>query len=152
MNKELQEFEAELQSLRPRQPSVRLLARIEADLKPKRGMLLAWAGLPLAAAIVMMFVLSSKNMDKPVVRETPVAITPDPAVAVEPDIFKPIATQNVLYATQDEGIVTLTDGRKARRVNRAYVDTVLWRNPQTNASLTWSVPRNEVQVTPVAFQ
>jgi hypothetical protein len=149
MNKELQELEAELQSLRPPEPSARLLARIEADLVPKRRTLLAWAGLPLPAAIAMMITVSS---EKPAVVVTPGVIAPASAVADRPDIFKPIATQNVLYATEDEGIVTLTDGRKVRRVNRAYVDTVLWRNPQTNASLTWSVPRNEVQVTPVAFQ
>jgi hypothetical protein len=58
----------------------------------------------------------------------------------------------VLYAAEDEGIVTLDDGRPARRERLHYVDTVTWRNPRTNASLTWSVPREEVRIVPVNFQ
>ena len=152
MDKELKELEAELHDLRPKEPSVRLLARIESSLDPSRRSTWIWAALPLAAALAMMFALQSRDDAGPVVVKTPAANARADVAAAESDIFKPIATQNVLYATRDDGIITLADGRKARRVNRSYVDTVLWRNPQTNASLAWSVPRNEVQVTPVSFQ
>jgi hypothetical protein len=48
--------------------------------------------------------------------------------------------------------VTLADGTAARRVRSSYVDTITWKNPKTNASLRWSVPRDEVRVMPVVFQ
>jgi hypothetical protein len=67
-------------------------------------------------------------------------------------VLKPVAAEKVLYAAQDEGLVTLEDGTTARRERLSYVDTITWKNPRTNASLTWSVPREEVRVVPVHFQ
>jgi hypothetical protein len=32
------------------------------------------------------------------------------------------------------------------------VDTITWKNPRTNASVRWTVPREEVRVVPVKFQ
>jgi len=66
--------------------------------------------------------------------------------------FRPVAAENVLYAAQDEGLVALADGTPARRVRSSYVDTITWKNPRNNASLRWSVPREEVRVVPVVFQ
>ena len=40
------------------------------------------------------------------------------------------------------------DGTPARRVRARYLDTYTWRNPATNASLKWSVPRDEIRVLP----
>ena len=48
--------------------------------------------------------------------------------------------------------VTLADGTPARRERIQFVDTITWRNPRTNASLTWTVPREEVRVVPVVWQ
>jgi hypothetical protein len=48
--------------------------------------------------------------------------------------------------------VTLADGTPARRVRQSYVDKITWENPRSNASLVWSVPREEVRVVPVNFQ
>lgn len=66
--------------------------------------------------------------------------------------LKPVAAENVLYAASDEGLVTLDDGTTARQERLSYVDTITWKNPLTRASLTWSVPREEVRVVPVNFQ
>jgi hypothetical protein len=66
--------------------------------------------------------------------------------------FKPVAAENLLVEARDEGYVTLDDGTTARRVRRSYVDTITWQDPRTNASLVWSVPREEVRVVPVLFQ
>ena len=41
------------------------------------------------------------------------------------------------------------DGTAAHRVFQRYLDTYTWRNPRTNASLRWTVPRDEVRVVPV---
>jgi hypothetical protein len=48
--------------------------------------------------------------------------------------------------------VTLDDGTPARRARLKFVDSVTWRDPRSNASLTWTVPREEVRVMPVVFQ
>jgi hypothetical protein len=33
-----------------------------------------------------------------------------------------------------------------RRVRARYLDTYTWKNPTTNASLRWSVPRDEIRL------
>jgi hypothetical protein len=66
--------------------------------------------------------------------------------------FKPVAAENVLVSARDEGLITLADGTPARRERLHYVDTITWQNPRTNASLRWSIPREEVRVIPIAFQ
>lgn len=75
------------------------------------------------------------------------AATPDPD-----DRLKPIAAENILFSARDEGLVTLDDGTPARQERLQYVDTITWKNPRTNASLTMSVPREEVRIVPVRFQ
>lgn len=67
------------------------------------------------------------------------------------DTYRPVKAANVLYDLQDEGPVLLDDNTPARRVRARYVDTYTWRNPATNASLKWSVPRDEVRVMPASF-
>jgi hypothetical protein len=72
--------------------------------------------------------------------------------AVPPrDIYRPVKAANVLYALQDEGLVLLDGDTPARRVRARYVDTYTWKNPATNASFRWSVPRDEVRVLPTSF-
>jgi len=48
--------------------------------------------------------------------------------------------------------VTLDDGTTARRLRQSYLDRITWKNPETNASLVWSVPREEIRVVPVLLQ
>jgi hypothetical protein len=150
MDEELQALEAELKRLAPRRPEAGLLRRIERDLAPRRRLRLAWIALPLAAGAVAAFVLRPQPAAKsPATARGALATTGAPA---NPPLFKPVKVDNVLYATRDDGIVTLADGQPARRLRKAYLDTVVWRDPQSNASLRWTVPRSEVVVTPVSFQ
>lgn len=150
MDEELQKLEAELRCLRPRDPSTVMLGRIEAELRaretPRRTWL--WTPLPLAAALALAFFVRSRPMTPPAASKAVIASTGTPPAPA----FKPVTVENLLYAAHDDGLVTLADGSKARRVRKAYLDTVVWRNPRTNASLTWTVPRSEVAVIPVAFQ
>ena len=146
----LKDLETELAALRPVRPRRCLEQRLEAELEPRRSLNWAWLALPMAAAFAVVFAWQTmvvRHMTKPVPDETPAKTSPQPAPA-----FKPVATQNLLYAARDEGIVMLEDGRKVRRTSRSYVDTVVWRDPNSNASVTWSVPREEVRLTPVSFQ
>lgn len=68
-----------------------------------------------------------------------------------PDAFRPVKAANVLYDVRDEGLVLLEDNTPGRAVRARYVDTYTWKNPATNASLKWSVPRDEVRVLPASF-
>jgi hypothetical protein len=43
------------------------------------------------------------------------------------------------------------DDTSARQVRARYVDTYTWKNPRSNASLKWSVPRDEVRVIPTSW-
>jgi len=150
MDDELQQLEAELRRLRPRNPSPKLQARVSAKLAPRDQSIWWWAALPLAAAVALALApwFRPTDANAPVAPITQVA----PKMDTVPDEYQPVAAENLLYATQDEGVVTLTSGAQARRVRNSYVDTITWRNPRTNASLRWSVPRDEVRVVPVNFR
>ena len=158
MDDDLQQLEAELSRLRPAAPTREMLARLETHLAPpaRRAapMWWLWAGaLPLAAAaaLAIAFILNTRSTRGQ-------SITPANANAIAtqrptiPAQFQPVAAENVLYAARDEGLITLDDGTPARRERLNYVDTITWKNPRTNASVRWSVPREEVRVVPVIFQ
>ena len=170
MDDDLINLEAELKRLRPAAPTRDFLARMARELdtpaapapvvrRPARLWWL-WAGaLPAAAALAVMITLVTRRQPATPTRatSTPVAVTAKPSVAEQlvaesKAAFKPIAAENVLYSVLDEGLVTLEDGTPARRERLNYVDTVTWKNPRTNASVRWTVPREEVRVVPVKFQ
>lgn len=142
MDDELHQLEAELKRLRPAAPSSEMLARLERELAPhvRRPSRLwwLWVGALPAAAIAGLLLLASRR-------------EPPPAAAA-PALFEPVAAENLLYAMHDEGLVTLDDGTTARRERFNSVDTITWKNPRTNASVRWTVPREEVRVVPVSFQ
>src|ERR1017187_7775732 len=52
----------------------------------------------------------------------------------------------------DPGYVMLAAGWPARRMREAHLDTIVWKDPRSAASLQWSVPREEIRIVPVSFQ
>lgn len=170
MDESLQELENELKRLTPRQPSAALRERIGRELAAEAAVPVRprvssattftswkWAGWRLAAvaaalAVVATIALRPGKSVAPaeatpqlVQRETQVEAT-SPASTGR---YRPVRAANVLYDLQDEGPVELEDQTPARRLRYRYVDTYTWQNPATNASLKWSVPREEVRVVPV---
>jgi hypothetical protein len=156
MDEELQQLEAELKRLRPAAPSRELLTNLSRELgpasvfrRPSRAWWL-WAGaLPAAAALALLIAFGMRRGHPATPQPLPVNTE---IAATEPAVFKPVAAENVLYSARDEGLVTLDDGTSARRERLRYVDTITWKDPRTNASVRWSVPREEVRVVPVNFQ
>lgn len=161
MDKELLELEAELRCLRPRAGSPQLLATIERELataapSPARHDRSAtswtswkwanWAAAAILAAVVMLASHFWPHGVAPVPRGVAASVQPPTA---EFTGYKPVAAERTLYGADDEGLVTLADGRIGRRLRSQYIDTITWRNPATNASLRWSVPREEVRIVPV---
>jgi hypothetical protein len=158
MDDELKQLEAELKQLKPALVSRRLTDRIEADLRaqpeaaPRRSIFPAWwIALPIAAAVALAF---TPLFRKPASTPMPPASASIAAGASGGGgaYLKPIAAEKLLVSADDEGLVTLDDGTPARRERLQYVDTITWKNPRTNASLKWTVPREEVRVVPIAFQ
>jgi hypothetical protein len=144
MDNELHELESELKRLRPVAPSAALTAGLGRALAAPRRNYWAWTALPLAASLAGLALLRD--------RPAPPVTSPAPAPAGAVAVFKPVSAENLLYAQRDEGLVTLADGTTARRYRSSYVDTITWKNPRTQASLRWSVPRTEERVVPVSFQ
>lgn len=75
----------------------------------------------------------------------------DAAGPVGVESYVPVSAASVLYDLRDEGAVTLEGDQAARQARFRYVDTYTWKNPATNASLRFSVPRDEVRVVPAYF-
>ena len=144
MDNELHELESELKRLRPVAPSPALAVGVGRALTAPRRNYWAWTALPLAASLAGLALLRD--------RPAPPVTRPAPAPAGAVAVFKPVSAENLLYAQRDEGLVTLADGTTARRYRSSYVDTITWKNPRTQASLRWSVPRTEERVVPVSFQ
>jgi hypothetical protein len=150
MDEELNRLEAELKRLRPLAPSPRSFAAVERELErpaTTRARVSRWwwaAIAPLAAAAMVVFLF--------IRRDLPAGRPDREPQSADALMMKPIALEKLLVSAEDEGLVTLDDGQPARRARLQYVDTITWKNPRTNASLTWSVPREEVRVVPIRFQ
>jgi hypothetical protein len=154
MDDELQDFEAELKRLQPAEPSPALAARIGRELavgetRPSAAKIhwVWFATLPVAAALAIL--LSQAGTPKSGSNSAGIVLRTAPS---SPETLKPVAAENVLYSARDEGLVVLDDGTPARRERLQFVDTITWKNPHTNASLRWTVPREEVRVVPISFQ
>lgn len=160
MDDDLNQLEAELKRLRPAPLSPALTRRIAAELgEPPAAApapvhrLWSWFALPAAAAVSALLVHLAESRLAPDTVGSGVRSTDAAAIAAGGAArYKPVAAENVLISASDEGLVTLEDGTPARRRRLHFVDTITWRDPRTNASVTWSLPREEVRVVPVVVQ
>jgi hypothetical protein len=160
MDDEADELEAELNRLQPAAPSRRLWTSIESELgtmqvrRHRSKVIGLWVGALSAAAVIGLLVRQFGPVSAPLGNSV-IAMSPSttaPMADAHEMNFKPVAAETVLVSARDEGLITLADGTPARRERLHYVDTITWQNPRTNASLRWSIPREEVRVIPIAFQ
>ena len=49
------------------------------------------------------------------------------------------------------GVVQLAGATSNRQVRARYVDTYTWKNPRNNASIKWTMPRDEIRVVPASY-
>jgi hypothetical protein len=140
---DLDNLEAELMRLRPRALRPGFRSRVERALGRPRRISDAWIWVSVPAAAL--FAAAALFWGRP--SAGPVAPTPVAEAA-----FKPVGIRDVLVNSRDEGYVVLADGRTARRMIEAHVDTITWRNPRSAASIQWSVPREELRIVPVVFR
>jgi hypothetical protein len=169
MDESLQELENELKRLSPRRTTPNLLAALERELGPvgtatparrysTATSLHSWKWVTwslagaAAAALVALAVFNQFGRKAAPAPSAPVdrvasAPTPQPApLEVVANRYEPIKASSVLYDLQESEPTTLPDRTEGREVRYRYVDTYTWQNPSTNASLRWSVPRDEVRL------
>ncbi len=103
---------------------------------------------PVAVPVSAPSLALSEKVESMPAESTPV---PAPRALAATDTYRPVKAANVLYDLKDEGPALLDDNTPGRRIRARYVDTYTWKNPATNASLKWSVPRDEVRVLPASF-
>lgn len=164
MDETLQELENELKRLTPRRPSAGLMQALErelgqataADPAPRYTAATtlrswkwaAWSVAGVAAAIALAMILQSNR--QPVKSPASVVATTQPVAAKTPETpvnrYQPVRASSVLYDLKEDGTAYLPDRTEGRQVRYRYVDTYTWKNPATNASLRWSVPRDEVRL------
>ncbi len=175
MDESLQQLEAELKSLRLRSPSPQLVDRLTNELIAETDGLaapvrryasatnlgswkwLGWRAAGLAAVLAVGAVVTYVAL-RP---QLPTAAEPSARLAVNTpvnsaadhpgDRYQPVAAANVLYELKDEGTVKIDDGTSVRQVRARYVDTYTWKNPRKNASIKWTVPRDEIRVLPASY-
>jgi hypothetical protein len=168
-----EDLERELRSLPPLAPSADLLQRLERDLSAPAGAKpryrsattlnsWKWAGWQIAAAAAAVAIAGTAAVMRlvlppPAPEAAPALVANRPApmpqvVSSTPagaDLYRPVKATNVLYDTADEGLVTLESDLAARRTRYRYVDTITWKNQSGNATVRWSIPREEVRFVPV---
>jgi hypothetical protein len=175
MDETLLELENELKRLSPRRPSRETLAAIERELADyhapagpdsagryrtattlRSWKWAAWSLAGAAAALALAFALRAVfdgpavQVDAPALAqqgEAPVAGSSAAAPATAtPDRYEPVEASSVLYAMHESPPKTLPDRTEGREVRYRFVDTYTWQNPARNASVRWSVPRDEVRL------
>ncbi len=145
MDEDLDNLEAELMRLRPTALRPDFASRMDLGLRRPRWVPVMgiWLTVPAAALFAAAALFWGRPSAKPA--ELASALTGEAA-------FKPVGVRDVLVNSRDEGYVVLADGRTARRLLEAHVDTIVWRNPGSAASIQWSVPREELRIVPVIFR
>lgn len=166
MDNSLQELENELKALQPRRAQARwmdqinreLAAELPASARPvyttatnlRTWKWLGWRTVALAAALALVATLGVLSFRKTSALVTnAVAVNEPAASAQQAPVYQPVAAANVLYDLKDEGAVN--GDSTARQVRARYVDTYTWKNPRTNASIKWTVPRDEIRVIPASY-
>lgn len=169
MDNSLRELEDELKTLQPRRATPRwlnevnreLAAELPASPRPRftnatnlnSWKWLGWrtVGVAAALALVATAVLVSFRQSQPAATAPRLTALPAPVRPPVAAMYEPVAATNVLYDLQDEGVVQLDGATSARQVRARYVDTYTWKHPRSNASIKWTVPRDEIRVVPASY-
>ena len=150
MDDSFTDLELELRKLRPANPSSRAVSELSRRMQPspvRSTRYLGWLALPVAAAIAV-FVVSLQRTD-PTRDDRSLTSAKSVATAAA---FQVVGSESVLLNAQDEGVTTLPDGTPARRLRETYLATVVWKDPRSEASLKWTIPREEFRIIPVSVQ
>lgn len=174
MDEPNQDLERELQALKPVAPSAALWRRLEtemqqnpAEARPRYRSATTlsswkWAGWQIAAAAAAVAIVGTAAVMRVLTPPAPASVpapmvaqqtpnrAPAPVIPTSADIYQPVKAENLLYDLRDEGEVMLANDQAARRTRYHFVDTYTWKNQRSNATVRWTIPREEVRFVPVA--
>jgi len=134
MNYKLHELEAELKRLRPRAPSELCEARVEAALAKARASTRGWRR--VWRALALSGVAAALALSAGLVKTSSASAA-----------LSPVAVENEVYDTHEDGVVKLADGSKVWRTRIQYVDTMRWSDG--GRTLTLTTPREELRIVPL---
>ncbi len=173
MNDDLSDLETELRALQPLTPSFALERDIayalEADSLPEPALPVPWwqqLGFyrPLAAftwglatpaaavCAVLLLHVATAPTPQPAAGGGHLAATTPLTVAEPASGYETAATSNVVYQTNDEGVVYNDQQQPERQVRYRSEETLAWRNPHTGSQVEVSYPREEVVQTPISLR
>jgi hypothetical protein len=138
---DLKDLEAELSALRPSPLPSAMRTRVAIAFQaPQKTKGLSWRlGWPALGAMAAVALIAAVSMHSP--RKQ----------AQAPAEFEPVSAEEVVTAVRDDGDVVLGDGTPARQLDTSVVQTVVWKDPASNATLSWSAPREEIRIVPVSY-
>lgn len=158
MSDDFSDLENELRRLRPRTLRPELLTRLAAEspdaqtASKSAAIVWLWPVLGAAAAVIFAGVVL-QNWDATGARVRPNEMAAGPVnPQTGPARLTPVSATNVFYGADVERTVQMSDDLQAQQVRLHYVDTITWRDPRRNASIQWSVPREEVVLVPLQAQ
>lgn len=165
MNDDFADLERELKRLRPAQTSTMLEDALLLALSARPERHRSWRrrseflraaaafGWSIAAAacvaVAALYVL--RDGPGPASSSVPIAQHAAEADAL-PRAYESAQASNVLYETQDDGVVYNAARKPARKLRYRSEDTLRWKNPRTGAQLEISYPREETVLVPIAMQ
>ena len=172
MNDDFADLESELRAFQPRQPTAALEGRVAQALatalapapaipwwqqlgfrRPLAAFTWGVATPAAAACAVLLLHAQSVVVPRAVAPNRQQSAVPVKTVAeTASGGFEPAKTSNVIYQTDDEGVVYNDDQQPQRQVRYRSNETLAWRNPQTGAQVEVSYPREEVVLTPLALR
>ena len=169
MNDDYSDLETDLRALQPLRPAASLEERIAQGLHAptvptppanpwwrqlgfyRPAAAFAWGlATPAAAACAVLFLHASGPAAAQ--RSSAPAKRPAASESLATSGFGPAAASDVVYQTNDEGVVYDADQQPARRVRYRSEETLAWSNPDTGAQVEVSYPREEVVQTRISLR
>ncbi len=167
MNPPDSEIENLLRTLRPRPPARDLEERIAAELaaravtvvervpaaavirrgpteKPRWWQGWGWA---LAGACTAASVIATVEHLSP--RATVAGVPASPFVT---ELLEHVDASAEIVSTEDEGLFITDEAEPVRRVRFTSYESHVWTNPATGARMEYTVPREDIRLTPIALQ
>ncbi|MEM9481273.1 MAG: hypothetical protein AAGA58_16610 [Verrucomicrobiota bacterium] len=163
-DKELQQFEEALRQSRPSRLPEGFANRVNAARRKEDEVdnvidardafqwfrpLATAAAVAVAAFGVILFFSPGKPSSEVVADKAPAA-TPSSEKGVQvPRGWQPVKAGNIVEDAHDDGIIYSGDGVLSRSIRYEFTDNYQWVNPETGATIEFSIPQESRFVVPV---
>jgi len=105
----------------------------------------AFAGAVTAAVIIV----GAEHFSSPPAAALATAVPAEPFVTEQ---LEHVDSTAEIVATEDEGLVLTDNAEPVHRVRFTSYERHIWTNPATGALMEYTVPREDIRLTPIALQ